>query len=509
MKIVQLLLAAALLTPGWLKASSPKVDSLLHLLETHTALDRAEVLWAVAYELFDVDNPEAAFYAERAYHEVWQKGDSLQIVKIGTTHTQLQRRLGNLDHSIQLAIPLLHIAKRNVYRKYEKMLLNGLSVSHMEKGTYDKALKYSYESLTARREDGDSAEVGIALLNIGYIYYKLYDFKLAISFLFRSANLLQSDEGTKLVANMNIAAAYCDLKQYKLALEYYRGVVSGELKGSERALLASSYQGMAQCFLGQSELDSAYYYANSAIYEAKRMKNVWALTIGYLVLSRISLDRGDLSTCEEFIKKADAIHAAKNFPILGLEIKRHKVLLLVKPINGDNSLRLINSYLEERDSLFRGEADRRILAVQTMELQRESRMKLKAQADILDLQNQSLTRQRAFIVVISGLFTLVVILALELYRANRRKESINKLLDRRVIERTRELGHQRDVLQHFIDEEMVLKQRVIRDVLSQTNTLRGLIYLGKIDRGPNVEQYLSGANTLTYEIQNTVSKLGT
>ncbi len=70
---------------------SEKVDSLKQLLEQHTTTDKAEVLWGIAYELFDVDNAQALFYAERAYHDVWKRGDSLQIVKVGTTYRQLLR----------------------------------------------------------------------------------------------------------------------------------------------------------------------------------------------------------------------------------------------------------------------------------------------------------------------------------------------------------------------------------------------------------------------------------
>ncbi len=93
MKIVQPLLVLVLLAgPVRLQASNPKVDSLLRVLQTHATADRAEVLWGIAYELFDIDNGQAVFYAERAYHEVWAKGDSLQIVKVGTTYGQLLRR---------------------------------------------------------------------------------------------------------------------------------------------------------------------------------------------------------------------------------------------------------------------------------------------------------------------------------------------------------------------------------------------------------------------------------
>ena len=47
------------LAAGTLAAQNPKVDSLLHALETNPTADRAEMLWGVAYELYDVDNATA------------------------------------------------------------------------------------------------------------------------------------------------------------------------------------------------------------------------------------------------------------------------------------------------------------------------------------------------------------------------------------------------------------------------------------------------------------------
>lgn len=510
MKIVQPLLVLVLLAvPGWLHASNPKVDSLLHLLETHTAIDRAEVLWAVAYELFDVDNPEAAFYAERAYHEVWAKGDSLQIVKVGTTHTQLQRRLGNLDYSIQMAIPLLQIAKRNNFRKYEKMLLNGLSISYSYKEIYDKALELSYESLAMRQEDGDSSEIGIALGNIGMLHYKLNDYSVSLDYLSRGIKLL-GDDSTSIKAQLGtMGASYCELGLYRRAIESYRRAIKIELSDIERASLAQNYSGLAFSYFRHGSLDSAKHFAKLATQQAALMHNIWPLTLGNLLLSRIALQSDNLADSKYFLDKADELSINSDFPYLKLEVLKHKTMYLAKCKGDNESFTLLERYMRGNDSLFHGEAERRIQAVQIKQSQKENQLRIKAQADILDLQDQLLTRRMTFIAIVSGLLLLATVLAVELFRANKKKDAINRLLDVRVVERTKELGYQRDILQHFVDEEKVLKQRVISEVVSQTNTLRGLIHLGKIDKGPNVEQHLSSANALTYEIQNTVCKLGT
>lgn len=50
--------------PGLAPAMNPKVDSLLRVLESNAPGNKVEVLWGIAYELFDVNNSEALFYDE-------------------------------------------------------------------------------------------------------------------------------------------------------------------------------------------------------------------------------------------------------------------------------------------------------------------------------------------------------------------------------------------------------------------------------------------------------------
>ena len=74
-------------------AQNKKLDSLRGVLDDNPGSASAQVLWGIAYELFDVDNAEALEYAEKAYKKVWDTNDSLMIVKVGTTYGQLLRRM--------------------------------------------------------------------------------------------------------------------------------------------------------------------------------------------------------------------------------------------------------------------------------------------------------------------------------------------------------------------------------------------------------------------------------
>ncbi len=509
MKIVHRLLVLALLAaPVHLQASNPKVDSLLHLLETHTATDRAEVLWAVAYELFDVDNPQAVFYAERAYHEVWQKGDSLQIVKVGTTYVQLERRMGNLDHAIKIADELLPVARRHNYRKYVKILLNTLGLLHLTKEEFDRALEYNNESLAMRRLDGDSSEVIVALSNLGLIHYRLNDYHQALECLNRALTMNAYRKDTMMLAGIYsiMGAIHSETKEYSLANSFFRQAINIEFRLKDYSSLAQDFQGIATSYYRMGNLDSAKYFATEGVALAKRIKDKWSLTLCYIVLSNIALEHNQYPSSMSNITKAEEVAFASEFPYLKLEVVRQKAIHLSRIGDMKNSIQAFEAYNRGRDSIYHGEAEKRLRNVQVIHAQRENRIRIQNQANVLLLQSQLLSRQRSFILIISGLLFIVVVLAYELFRAYKKKESMNRLLDFRVAERTRELGFQRDHLQHHLDEERIIRTKVCSEVDMHVKTLQGLLHLVQMDH-TGIGTYLERAKMISTEIVNSVSRL--
>lgn len=509
MKIVQLLAVLALVTASGPLRATQKVDSLLHLLETHTAIDRAEVLWAVAYELFDYDNPKAHFYAERAYHEVWKKGDSLQIVKVGTTYAQLERRIGNLDHADKVGETVLHVARRNSYRLYMKKLLNALGNNSVSKERFDKALFYFYESYQLRKEDGDSAELGIALMNIGFVNYKLNDYQASLEYTHNAIKCLNSSRDSLAIMGCynNLAATYLDMKNFQEAKANFLIAMSIDQKLGNDGNTSSIYGGLATTYLHEGNLDSAQYFSEKSLEAGDRMMDKWSMIVAYLTLSDISLLRDEIKRSKVYLVKSDSMARVSAYPFLRLLVLKQKAKFFAKTGRMSDALTATNLYWSRNDSIYHGAAMARIKDIQIKNAQRENELKLQNQASILALKDESLAQHRRMLVIITVLLMLVAILAYELYRAYIKKASINKLLDARVVERTQELGQQRDYLQHRVDEERVHKQRIVSEVQGQVNTLKGLLHLVEKDPGRSQAIYLANANDVTNQIAGTVRRL--
>ncbi|MBS1542013.1 MAG: hypothetical protein JST14_00125, partial [Bacteroidetes bacterium] len=79
MKTVIVVMILVVWTAGeGLAQDQRKIDSLKSMLTGTTDQKSYPLLWGLAYELYDVNNPEAVFYARRAHEVALQMGDSLQ-----------------------------------------------------------------------------------------------------------------------------------------------------------------------------------------------------------------------------------------------------------------------------------------------------------------------------------------------------------------------------------------------------------------------------------------------
>src|SRR5262245_60820729 len=106
-----------------------KVDSLKLELGLGGDSNRFNVLWGLAFELFDVDNPQAIIYAQEAYKYALKKGDSTGIVMAGRISGQLLRRLDKLDESIKILLEVLPASQSKELIREHKMILNALALA--------------------------------------------------------------------------------------------------------------------------------------------------------------------------------------------------------------------------------------------------------------------------------------------------------------------------------------------------------------------------------------------
>ena len=154
-------------------------------------------MYQLAYEYIDVNNTLGLQYATSALREAGILGDSLRFVKAGRVKALAFTRLKLLDSAIYLSNIVLPIAERNGFADLAKSILNGLALAYTYEAQYDDALKYHFKSLQLREKSGDKPEIFIALLNIGFNYYKMEHYEKALSY-YEKAYALKDDVSSNL-----------------------------------------------------------------------------------------------------------------------------------------------------------------------------------------------------------------------------------------------------------------------------------------------------------------------
>ena len=485
MKTIQwtLLVACLWASSGDLGAQNAKVDSLMHELKTNTTADQAEMLWGVAYELFDVDNAQALFYCRRAYEQALKHGDSLQIVKVGTTFSQLLRRMDRVDESIAVSFSLVPVSKRHNFRKYTKMLLNSLAVGYTFNEEFDKALECHFESLALRKADGEKKEIAIALHNIGLVYYKIGDFELALDYYFQNLMIIENGGFDSEIDFLfsDIGLSYIELGQYEIALDYLSKSLKQAEKTSSRLGIVIAENGMGKCLLHLKNFDEAAVRLQRAHILAVQESNQRFQILSLLLLAEVSIAQNKLDLCDAYLSKAEALPAMKEYNRLRMEIYQQRANLCVKSGEFKQASHYYREFIVLRDIVFGDDMNRGIRRVHTEYAQRENVAEIERQAGLVSLQEGALSQQRWLIFLSSLSAVLTGGLAFVLFRANKQKKRINTILDQRVKERTLTLEKQRDEIRHAHNEQVVAVEWATRELHASLATWRGLSRTASLD----------------------------
>ena len=511
MKTIQwtMLVASLWASSGNLGAQNTKVDSLLHELNTNTTADQAEMLWGVAYELFDVDNVQALFYGRRAYEQALKQGDSLQIVKVGTTFSQLLRRMDKVDESIAVSFSLLPVSRRHNFRKYTKMLLNSLAMGYTFNESFDKALECHFESLALRKAGGEKEEIAIALHNIGLVYYKIGDFELALDYYFQNLMIMENggyDFGKDFLFS-DIGLSYVELGQYEIALDYLSKSLKQAEKTSSRIGIVIAESGMGQCLLHLKNFDKAAVRLQRAHTLAVQESNQRFQIFSLLLLAEVSMAQNKLDLCDAYLSRAESLPAMKEYNHLLMRIYQQRANLCVKSGDFQNASRYYKEFIALKDIVFGDEMNKGIRRVQTEFAQRENVAEIERQASLVSLQKGALSRQRWLIFLISLSAILTGGLALVLYKADKQKKRINVILDQRVRERTLTLEKQRDEIRHAHNGQVVAVQWATRELHASLATWRGLSHTASMDLPEEHAVYFKEAEATAEKTARVVQHL--
>ncbi len=280
-------------------------------------------------------------------------------------------------------------------------ILNNLGLISMENERYDEAFEYFEEVLIISEKQNDDLGIALAYANIGTIYHALDSFDLAIK------NLGIAQEFFTKAQNLSaVSQIYADIAR---ALKG-QGKYVESIKSAEKGLKMSRKENIYDV-----ELMCLEVLAESLILDNKNQLAIKRAKEGIALAG----ERGLSNSRIEFYKiLADASENLKNYKSAFLWQKR---------------------YIEKKDSVF------------TQEKQNEiSQLEIEFQSKQKDIENEQLKNEKdnqALIIqqqtrmsfAYSAILVLLGILLFLVYRAKKKTKFINKLLSKKVKERTDEL----------------------------------------------------------------------
>ncbi len=466
------------------EACCQKVDSLKALIALSDGKERCDVLYQIAYEYVDVNNWTALKYANRAMRMATTLGDTFRIVKTTRLKAMAFRRVGDLDSSIIVSLPILPIIQRHGYASELMLILNGLGNAYIGKAEYDKALEYHLKSLDLRKRNGTKSDVSITLSNLGLIFYRLANYTVSLSY-YRQSLTIKEEINSNIDLDLlliNMGLCYAEMGDFAQARKLIKKTINSCNGICSNIIMQNVEQCHGIIYLGENQDDDAeehllrsLNYAVAAESEETQLEDISYLT-------RLYLEKGRLDLVAHYLSMAEKV-ATEGTPFNRELLKIYKNFTMLFEKLGDfrKTAFYQKKYIQLRDSIYDEELTTNLMKIEADYIVREHSAKIRAQSQILQLNQDVIYRQRFLNLFIGGFAMLLVVLISILVKNNGSRKLANQRLEERVRERTIELEVSRNLLVRTLDERNFQMTRISNDVKRTLVTIKGLCFLGMKD----------------------------
>ncbi len=454
-----------------------RIDSLLRLLEISSVKESLAIHLDLSIEYTEPE--KGRYHAKMAYGIANDLGDSLAMVDAGRLLAFSYRDLNYLDSSIAVYKQVLPIAKRNNLMVDYGRLLNGFGITYALSAEYDKALRCHFESLEVMEKLDNKKRIAMSLFNIGFVYYKIREYRKALKYYSQALQIKRSihDNFQIDLLFVNKGLAYIEIADYTLAEASIDTALSmcGS-KCSDYIRMQAAYASGLIAFKIKKQQEGEEYFFKS--YNLARAIGDSRLQFDNIVLlAEIYRDRNQLSKTEKYLKEAQELVPET---LYRLEIiKLYKQFFLLYERTGDvKNMRIYQQrYIQLRDSVYNENFTNGLMRVQAEYLEREHQERLASQQQILILKDDVIVRQRWLNILGAAVIIFLIIGVFLLYKNNAQRKFANILLDRKIVERTKEQANNYIELGKKLDQNDVYIKRSILNVEDSLKSIRELISL--------------------------------
>jgi len=307
---------------------------------------------------------------------------------IGAVFTQQGDEVGALKHHLES----LKLAERTGNQLRIFFALNNIAgIYFQKKATWDKALSYLLKAYPIAEKVGDTASLALVLGNIGQIYF---------------------EEGDD-----------------KKALEYYSKCL--QASGQENA--AYAYNGLGQVYLKEGDIDKAYAFHSKA-YDLSQKLNETHLVPSLQGLAAVFIAKKNYYQGLDYYKKAEAVALNQKSNVGLKEVYEQLATTYAAIGNYSKAFEYQHELGKIKDTLFNETVQKKLNSLQfEFDLQKkEGEISLLTKDKAL--QVGEIKRQRLVTNAFAIGLVLIFIILFILYRDNRVKVKINKILDSQKVQ---------------------------------------------------------------------------
>jgi tetratricopeptide (TPR) repeat protein len=408
-------------------------------------------------------------------------GDSVRYVRAGRLKALAYSRLKEFDSAIVHYEKLLPIARRYGQIAELAQMQNSLGISYTMQARYDLALGYHFQSLEYRERIKDTIAIAITFHNIGFNYYKMKDYEKALSYFDKSMKLKSDVESNidveGLILNITLCYAYLGkLEEARVLMKQLIQECHDKCSQFIEVNISFNYGVIAL-----QEGDTARALTNflKSYKVAKELGEQRLLLDNIIYLGELYIKSKNSTLAIKYLGEAEKLISGGSPYRLEL-IKVYRQLYSLYKTSGDleKYAHYQARYIDLKDKIYNEELTRNLMRLEGEFLERENIAKIAAQAQVLDLNEEIISRQRTLNVAIGAAVILLVVLTIVLVRANRSRKKLNLSLEERVRERTMELEVSRDSLLRAMAERDIVFSKISTETKSSLATIRGLCSLG-------------------------------
>ncbi len=520
-------------------------DSLNNILR-HSELNdstKVQLYKLLAEEIRSTSPYKALEYAQNAAELANKIEDYAELVNCLVIKGVIYESQGNYNFAIDYLLRALKISEKLSFKTQQAHIEKWISIVFYHQKNYQQALDYANKSLHNSERIRDRKKVASALGNIALIYLDKKDYNKSIYYFNKALPIFRTLGEQQALADtqINLLNVYIALQNYTKSLELCNSSYNiyknlGWQQGEELALInyGEIYEGM-----GNMSKSLEYYYKALNMSEVleNNMSRVYILN----QIAKLYINNHNLTDAEIYV--IQALNLSKQINAR-MDIKKaYETLYHIYKTKGISTKALYYYELERQitDSLFNHERDRLLANMhKDYELERKSEeiSTLNKNRELLASEIEEQVTWKNLLLVS---FLILVGLVFFLWKSNRQKRDINKILkeqqakllsqsvsfktlnqdllaekatteqlnqelEGRIVERTNELGVTIQKLAQQNEDLADFSHIVSHNLRSPVATLKGLVDMHKsIDYAENPEML----SILISHIDKSMHKLDT